>query len=191
MYCKQGLSCQLEACSSLTRQQLRLDSGSWLRCEQPPPKEEETWHGLCMQVWSVMPLPDGSGFVSCSADHAVKFWEWEILGADAGQGGPSAGSGGSRRLSARHARTLKMSDDVLCVRVSPDGRLIAAALLDSTIQVRHCPSQLLVAHRRLPGGWCQDTADGQAVPEPSTTVKDMFLSRMRTLKQCRCTSWTA
>ena len=102
--------------------------------------------GSLMQVWSVVPLPDGSGFVSCSADHSVKFWEWEILSA-----GPKESAGqapASRRLSARHARTLKMSDDVLCVRISPDGRLIAAALLDSTIQACHhgtvtvpmCPS---------------------------------------------------
>ena len=31
--------------------------------------------------------------------------------------------------------TLKMTDDVLCVRVSPDGRLLAVALLDSTVRV--------------------------------------------------------
>ena len=28
-----------------------------------------------------------------------------------------------------------MTDDVLCVRVSPDGRLLAVALLDSTVRV--------------------------------------------------------
>lgn len=89
----------------------------------------------CTQVWSVVPLPDGSGFVSCSADHSVKFWEWEILSA--GAVGSAGQAPASRRLSARHARTLKMADDVLCIRISPDGRLIAAALLDSTIQACH------------------------------------------------------
>ena len=88
-----------------------------------------------MQVWSVVALPDGSGFVSCSADHSIKFWEWEILTGGPGPPGQEGAPGGPRRLSARHVRTLKMADDVLCVRVSPDGRLIAAALLDSTIQV--------------------------------------------------------
>ena len=29
-----------------------------------------------------------------------------------------------------------MADDVLCVRVSPDSRLLAVSLLDSTIKVR-------------------------------------------------------
>ena len=76
-------------------------------------------------------LPDSSGFVSCSADHDVKFWEWQV--AEAPDGGGSGGSG--RQLGARHTRTLKMADDVLCCRVSPDGRLLAVALLDSTIQV--------------------------------------------------------
>ena len=32
-----------------------------------------------MQVWSVVALPDSSGFLSASADHDVKFWEWELL----------------------------------------------------------------------------------------------------------------
>ncbi|CAL5229844.1 g13253 [Coccomyxa viridis] len=89
-------------------------------------------------VWSVVPLPDGSGFVSCSADHSVKFWEWEILSA--GAEGSAGQAPASRRLSARHARTLKMADDVLCICISPDGRLIAAALLDSTIQVHFMDS---------------------------------------------------
>lgn len=30
-------------------------------------------------VWSLAPMPDGSGFVSGSADHDVKFWEYELL----------------------------------------------------------------------------------------------------------------
>ena len=65
----------------------------------------------------MVPVPDGSGFVSCSADHSVKFWEWEILSA--GAEGSAGQAPASRRLSARHARTLKMSDDVLCVRGQP------------------------------------------------------------------------
>lgn len=31
-----------------------------------------------------------------------------------------------------------MTDDVLCVRVSPNGKLLAASLLDSTVRVRCC-----------------------------------------------------
>jgi len=34
-----------------------------------------------------------------------------------------------------HARTLKMTDDVLSVRYSPNGKLLAVSLLDSTVKV--------------------------------------------------------
>jgi U3 small nucleolar RNA-associated protein 12 len=34
-----------------------------------------------------------------------------------------------------HIKTLKMTDDVLVVKYSPDGRLLAVALLDSTVKV--------------------------------------------------------
>lgn len=34
-----------------------------------------------------------------------------------------------------HTRTLKMTDDVLAVKYSPDGRLLAVALLDSTVKI--------------------------------------------------------
>jgi U3 small nucleolar RNA-associated protein 12 len=38
-------------------------------------------------------------------------------------------------LSLVHVRTLKMSDDVLAVRYSPNNKLLAVALLDSTVKV--------------------------------------------------------
>lgn len=34
-----------------------------------------------------------------------------------------------------HVKTLKMTDDVLSVRYSPDGRLLAVSLLDSTVKI--------------------------------------------------------
>ena len=43
-----------------------------------------------------------------------------------------------RILGLRHTRTCRMSDDVLAVRITPDGRLLALALLDSTVQVGNC-----------------------------------------------------
>jgi U3 small nucleolar RNA-associated protein 12 len=78
-------------------------------------------------VWSLAPLPDGSGFVSGSADKNVKFWDYELV-----QGNDQAGG---KQLNIRNTRTLQMADDVLCVRISPDGRYIAVALLDSTIKI--------------------------------------------------------
>ena len=38
-------------------------------------------------------------------------------------------------LTLVHIRTLKMTDDVLAVRYSPNGKLLAVALLDSTVKV--------------------------------------------------------
>lgn len=44
-----------------------------------------------------------------------------------------------RMLGLRQTRSVKMSDDVLAVKITPDGRLLALALLDSTVQVL-CPA---------------------------------------------------
>lgn len=78
-------------------------------------------------VWSLAPLPDKSGFISGGADKQVRFWQWAVVAKD--------GGGGSKQLRLAAKRQMTMADDVLCVRVSPDGRLLAVALLDATIKV--------------------------------------------------------
>jgi U3 small nucleolar RNA-associated protein 12 len=117
-------------------------------------------------VWSLALLPDKSGFVSGSADKTVKVWTWTVTAvpveapsviAAAGEGvtGDKPKGKKAKRAAAEAAaaaaaappvtkkvlgvtctRQLEMAEDVLCVRVSPDGRLLAVALLDSTIKVR-------------------------------------------------------
>uniref|UniRef100_A0A0D6R1B9 Small-subunit processome Utp12 domain-containing protein n=2 Tax=Araucaria cunninghamii TaxID=56994 RepID=A0A0D6R1B9_ARACU len=77
-------------------------------------------------VWSLVPTLDGSGFITGSADHDVKFWEYQLL---------KGNDEGSQQLTAHNVRTLKMTEDVLLVRLSPTGKHIAVALLDSTIKV--------------------------------------------------------
>lgn len=42
---------------------------------------------------------------------------------------------GRRIVSLVHTRTLKMTDDILSVRYSPNEKLLAVALLDSTVKV--------------------------------------------------------
>lgn len=81
-------------------------------------------HGGSIQ--SIMATPDGSGFVTGSADHDVKFWDYQTT-QKTGQD--------SKHLTVSHSRNIKMNDDVLVVAVSPDGKHIAVALLDCTVKV--------------------------------------------------------
>ncbi|KAI0069150.1 WD-repeat-containing protein [Artomyces pyxidatus] len=80
-------------------------------------------------VWSMHIRPDEQALVTGSADKDIKFWgiEWKPTEGGQGQSG--------KHLSLVHTRTLKMTDDVLSVRYSPDGKLLAVALLDSTVKV--------------------------------------------------------
>ena len=45
-----------------------------------------------------------------SADHDVKFWEFELMSTD------DDSRMTKRVLTAAHVRTLKMTEDVLCVK---------------------------------------------------------------------------
>ncbi|KAL6777188.1 hypothetical protein ACKKBF_B20505 [Auxenochlorella protothecoides x Auxenochlorella symbiontica] len=76
-------------------------------------------------VWSLTALPDGNGFISGSGDKEVKEWVWTL---EPQEDGPP-------RLGFKHTRTLQMTDDVMCVRVSPNGKLLAVALLDATVRI--------------------------------------------------------
>ncbi|KAJ7095283.1 WD-repeat-containing protein [Mycena belliarum] len=78
-------------------------------------------------VWSLHVRADEQALVSGSADKDVKFWEF-------GQKA-SSGETDAKMLSLVHIRTLKMTDDVLNVRYSPNGKLLAVSLLDSTVKV--------------------------------------------------------
>ncbi|XP_062510752.1 WD repeat-containing protein 3-like [Corticium candelabrum] len=79
-------------------------------------------------IWSLCLAPDRRGFITGSADHEVRFWEFELIQDD-------DFSLTSKRLSMAHVKTLEMTDDVLCVKFSPDYRLLAVALLDNTVKV--------------------------------------------------------
>eukprot|EP00038_Savillea_parva_P029164 m.69241 g.69241 ORF g.69241 m.69241 type:complete len:912 (+) comp8569_c0_seq2:139-2874(+) len=79
-------------------------------------------------IWSVDMQPDKHGFATGGADRSVNIWEFELVPDE-------ANDGLSKRLSCAHLKTLKMTDDVLCVKYSPDQRFLAIALLDSTVKV--------------------------------------------------------
>lgn len=67
--------------------------------------------------------------MSGGSDATVKFWQFELV-TD-----PNNKESKAKVLSALHTRTLKLEENVLCVRMSANNRLLAAALLDSTVQI--------------------------------------------------------
>jgi U3 small nucleolar RNA-associated protein 12 len=81
-------------------------------------------------IWTLQVHPDGRSLVSGSADKSAKFWNFEVVQEEIP---------GTKRTTPRlrlaHTRTLKVSDDILSLRFSPDSRLIAVALLDNTVKV--------------------------------------------------------
>lgn len=74
--------------------------------------------------------PDNRGLVTGSGDKDIKFWDFEVREVKGDDGEP-----GARVLTMAHIKTLKMTDDILAIKYSPDGRLLAVSLLDSTVKV--------------------------------------------------------
>jgi U3 small nucleolar RNA-associated protein 12 len=90
------------------------------------------------EAWTVAMSPDLRGIASGGADKSVKFWQFELVVDKAveeeDEDGQMRGHGG-KRMSLTHTKTLQLEEDVLCVRFSPDQRLIAVSLLDSTVKI--------------------------------------------------------
>lgn len=81
-------------------------------------------------VWTLQVHPDGRSVATGSADKSAKFWSFEVVQEEIP---------GTKRTTPRlklvHSRTLKVTDDILSLRFSPDSRLLAVALLDNTVKV--------------------------------------------------------
>lgn len=86
-----------------------------------------------LQVWCLDSLPDKTGFVSCSADGHVKVWKW------------AAGDQGNVKLTATEALSINTGQDVLCVRLSPDSKLLAASLISNVIKA--CLASLALLYK--------------------------------------------
>lgn len=112
-------------------------------------------------LWSMALRPDGKGLATGSADKAVKFWDFDLRAVNAAAAAAGAGGAGAAKgkaaaaggagagaaaapavlsqLSLVHSRTLKLGDEVLCVRYShhkdATKLLLAVALLDATVKV--------------------------------------------------------
>uniref|UniRef100_A0A6A7G9N2 WD40 repeat-like protein n=2 Tax=Hirondellea gigas TaxID=1518452 RepID=A0A6A7G9N2_9CRUS len=77
-------------------------------------------------VWSLDCRANERGFATGGSDHTVKFWDYELVKND---------STSAKQLAIVHTRTLKVTDDVLSVKHSHNGKYIAISLLDSTVKV--------------------------------------------------------
>lgn len=93
----------------------------------------ETLEAHAGPIWSCVVHPDGQSAVTCSADKEVRFWEFEMAPPEAPADDGEAP--GAPQLALVHTRTLKVADDVLCARFSPNGKLLAISLLDNTVKV--------------------------------------------------------
>ncbi|CAG9971147.1 unnamed protein product [Clonostachys byssicola] len=81
-------------------------------------------------VWSLSLHPDGRSVVSGSADKTAKFWNFKIVQEEVL---------GTKRTTPKlklvQSRVLKVSDDILSLKFSPDAKMLAVALLDNTVKV--------------------------------------------------------
>ncbi|EXJ90989.1 hypothetical protein A1O1_04096 [Capronia coronata CBS 617.96] len=81
-------------------------------------------------IWALQVSPDGKSLVTGSADKSAKFWQFKVVQEEVL---------GTNRKNAKlvlvHSRTLKVADDILSLRFSPDERLLAVSTLDNTVKV--------------------------------------------------------
>lgn len=81
-------------------------------------------------IWSLQVHPDGRSVVTGSADKTAKFWDFKIV-----QEQVLGTTRTTPKLKLVQSKILKVSDDILSLKFSPDAKLLAVALLDSTVKV--------------------------------------------------------
>ncbi|CAH0548156.1 unnamed protein product [Brassicogethes aeneus] len=80
------------------------------------------------ELWSICLQPDLRGCATGGGDKTVKFWQFELVVDEKSESK-------AKVLSLIHNRTLKLEDTVLCVKISPNSKFVAVALLDSTVKI--------------------------------------------------------
>ncbi|XP_050315636.1 WD repeat-containing protein 3 [Anthonomus grandis grandis] len=88
--------------------------------------EEIPAHSKDLRALSL--TPDLRGCITGGGDKTVKFWQFELIVDEKSQTKVKV-------LSLIHNRTLKLEDSVMCVKISPNSKYIAVALLDSTVKI--------------------------------------------------------
>ena len=81
-------------------------------------------------IWSLDIAPDGKTLVTGGNDKSVKFWKFDVR-TDKIPGAQNSVT----TICLAHFQTLQLSDEVLSVKISPDSRLLAIALLNNNVQV--------------------------------------------------------
>lgn len=79
-----------------------------------------------LPIWSICLQPDLTGVISGSEDKCVKFWSFDLAVDE---------QDGSRNLTLCHEKTLEAEEGVICAKMSPNSKFIAASLLDSTVKI--------------------------------------------------------
>ncbi|KIV90442.1 hypothetical protein PV10_07749 [Exophiala mesophila] len=81
-------------------------------------------------VWSLQVSPQGKSLVTGSADKTAKLWEFKVVQEEV-----LGTTRKNAKLTLVPFKTLKVADDILSVRFSPDERLLAVSTLDNTVKV--------------------------------------------------------
>ena len=91
------------------------------------------------EVWALDQFSNMKGVISGGSDKCLKFWDYVL----------EPGENEKLELNLSLARKLDMEEDVLAIKVSSDGKYIAAALLDNSVKVSnaiHLNLRIVLVH---------------------------------------------
>lgn len=86
-------------------------------------------------IWSLDLTPDGKTLITGGNDKLVKFWDFKVVEEEV----PGTNEY-IHKLKFNHKQTMELSDEVLAVKVSPNGKLLAISLLNNNVQVIYLDS---------------------------------------------------
>jgi len=87
-------------------------------------------HEENQSVWAMCMTPDRKGFLTGGSDKKIQFWNFELKDEKENQTKKIR-----KRLSFDHKRSFDVGEDVLALKISPNNRYFAAALMDTTVKV--------------------------------------------------------
>ena len=82
------------------------------------------------EIWSLQVHPDGKSIVSGGKDKRARFWELKVVQEEV-----LGSTRKTERLKLVQRRVLEVADEILSLRFSPDAKLLAVSLMDSTVKV--------------------------------------------------------